>query len=107
MPLTRKKSLPTPLWPHFAPVLRIQYLKERREALGGYMPSRDPHQQFEFEAPPLEYFQEWLEGSRGRAVSTTMAFVSLLRHLLKHEKISKLVVPIVPDEARTFGMESI
>jgi pyruvate dehydrogenase E1 component len=85
----------------------IQYLKERRQALGGYMPSREAHPKFEFEAPALEYFQEWLEGSKGRAVSTTMAFVSLLRHLLKHPKIGKLVVPIVPDEARTFGMESI
>src|SRR5579864_6981418 len=85
----------------------IQYLKEQRLALGGYMPTREAHPSFKFEAPALEYFQEWLEGSRGRAVSTTMAFVSLLRHLLKHEKISKLVVPIVPDEARTFGMESI
>jgi pyruvate dehydrogenase E1 component len=85
----------------------IQYLKERRQALGGYMPTREAHPTFKFEAPPLEYFQEWLEGSKGRAVSTTMAFVSLLRHLLKHPTIGKLVVPIVPDEGRTFGMESI
>jgi pyruvate dehydrogenase E1 component len=85
----------------------IQYLKERRQALGGYMPTRDPKPSFEFEAPPLEYFQEWLEGSKGRPVSTTMAFVSLLRHLMKHPKLGKLVVPIIPDEARTFGMESI
>jgi pyruvate dehydrogenase E1 component len=85
----------------------ILYLKERRRELGGYMPCRDVSPDFEFEAPALEYFSEWLEGSRGRAVSTTMAFVSLLRHLLKHPKIGKLVVPIVPDEARTFGMESI
>src|SRR5579871_4488311 len=85
----------------------IQYLKERRRELGGFMPNREAHPKFEFEAPALDYFAEWLEGSRGRAVSTTMAFVSLLRHLLKHPKIGKLVVPIIPDEGRTFGMESI
>ncbi len=51
-------------------------------------------------------FAEWTGGSRGRAVSTTMGFVSMLRHLMKDEKIGKLMVPIVPDEGRTFGLES-
>src|SRR5205814_8923023 len=60
-----------------------------------------------FEAPKLEYFAEFLTGSKGREVSTTMAFVTVLRHLLKEPKIGKLIVPIIPDEARTFGMESI
>ena len=55
----------------------------------------------------LEYFKESLEGSKGRAVSTTMGFVSMLRHLMKDPEIGKLIVPIIPDEARTFGMESI
>jgi pyruvate dehydrogenase E1 component len=60
-----------------------------------------------FEAPGLETFKESLEGSKGRAVSTTMGFVSMLRNLMKDPKVGKLVVPIIPDEARTFGMESI
>src|SRR5256885_3542731 len=60
-----------------------------------------------FQAPPLEYYSESLTGSKGREVSTTMAFVTVLRHLLKEPKIGKLIVPIIPDEARTFGMESI
>ncbi len=60
-----------------------------------------------FQAPPLEHFAESLAGSKGRAVSTTMGFVSMLRQLLKHPKIGKLIVPIIPDEGRTFGMESI
>ena len=60
-----------------------------------------------FEAPPLDQFAESLAGSKGRAVSTTMGFVSMLRQLLKDPKIGKLIVPIIPDEGRTFGMESI
>jgi pyruvate dehydrogenase E1 component len=86
--------------------LEIAYLKERRHQLGGYLPSRKPGP-FEFEAPPLEDFGEWLVGSKDRSVSTTMGFVSILRHLLKDPKIGKFIVPIIPDEARTFGMEPI
>jgi pyruvate dehydrogenase E1 component len=85
----------------------IQYMQQRRKALGGYMPQRSVPEGKLLEAPPLELFKESLEGSRGRAVSTTMGFVSMLRVLLKDKTIGKLVVPIVPDEARTFGMESI
>src|SRR6266567_2605078 len=84
----------------------IVYLQERRRELGGYMPVRETPGST-FQAPPLEYYAESLTGSKGRAVSTTMAFVGILRHLLKDPKIGKLVVPIIPDEARTFGMESI
>ena len=84
----------------------IIYLQERRKELGGHMPFREVRESG-FVAPPLEYFEESLEGSRGRSVSTTMAFVSMLRHLLKEPKIGKLIVPIIPDEGRTFGMESI
>ena len=62
---------------------------------------------FRSPAPPLELFQEALGGSRGREASTTAAFVSVLKTLMKHPELGKLVVPIVPDEARTFGMESL
>jgi pyruvate dehydrogenase E1 component len=86
----------------------IQYLQERRKALGGYMPKRDARRGVRgFESPSLDVFKESLEGSKGRAVSTTMGFVSMLRNLMKDPKVGKLVVPIIPDEARTFGMESI
>ncbi|MBK9168585.1 MAG: pyruvate dehydrogenase (acetyl-transferring), homodimeric type [Bryobacterales bacterium] len=82
------------------------YLHSRRKELGGYMPSwRDDGPQFA--APALDFFKDSLEGSRGRAVSTTMAFVALLRNLLKHPELGKRVVPIIPDEGRTFGMESL
>jgi pyruvate dehydrogenase E1 component len=84
----------------------IAYLQERRRELGGYVPSRTvpPKQVI---APPLDYLKESLEGSAGREVSSTMALVRVLTLLLKHPEIGKRVVPIIPDEARTFGMESL
>ena len=83
----------------------IVYMHERRRQFGGYMPSRVVPE-LNFKAPGLDYFSEWTAGSKGRAVSTTMGFVSMLRHLLKDTEIGKLIVPIVPDEGRTFGLES-
>jgi len=84
----------------------IQYIRARRKALGGYVPMRSVR------SKPLvanhdDLFNEFFEGSDGREVSTTMAFVGMLRKMLKDPEIGKLVVPIVPDEARTFGMESL
>ncbi len=84
----------------------IKYLKDRREALGGYLPKRNP-KKIALKAPALEIFNESLGGSRGREASTTSAFVSVLKALLKQPEISKYIVPIIPDEARTFGMESM
>ncbi|MCC6391059.1 MAG: pyruvate dehydrogenase (acetyl-transferring), homodimeric type [Bryobacterales bacterium] len=84
----------------------MRYLKARREGLGGYMPSRNP-KPATIKTPPLDTFKDSLGGSAGREVSTTMAFVAVLRNLLKSPEIGKYVVPIVPDEARTFGMESL
>jgi pyruvate dehydrogenase E1 component len=84
----------------------ITYMRQRRKELGGFMPKRirlaEP-----IIAPGLDQFAESLAGSKGRAVSTTMGFVSMLRQLLKHPEIGKFIVPIIPDEGRTFGMESI
>ena len=84
----------------------IRYMRERREALGGYLPARRT------EAPPLdvpalENFQSLLEGTGEREVSTTMAVVRLLQLLTRDKKIGEKVVPIVPDESRTFGMEAM
>jgi pyruvate dehydrogenase E1 component len=84
----------------------IQYLKARRESLGGYLPTRNP-KKITLQSPPLETFNESLGGSRGREASTTSAFVSVLKALLKVPELGKYVVPIIPDEARTFGMESM
>ncbi len=84
----------------------IAYLKSRREALGGYLPRRAP-QRITLKAPSLDIFGEAIGGSRGREASTTTAFVSVLKALLKVPEIGKYIVPIIPDEARTFGMESM
>jgi pyruvate dehydrogenase E1 component len=84
----------------------IAYLHERRKELGGYAPFRRA-EAAPIEAPPIDFFKESLEGSGGREVSSTMAFVRVLSLLLKHPEIGKRVVPIIPDEARTFGMESL
>jgi pyruvate dehydrogenase E1 component len=84
----------------------MKYLRARREALGGYMPARLP-KKIEIKSPPLETFNESLQGSRGREASTTAAFVAILKALLKSPELGKYVVPIIPDEARTFGMESM
>jgi len=84
----------------------IQYLQARRKALGGYLPQRKKFAA-PLEVPPLTAFNALLEGSGDREMSTTMAFVRLLTLLTRDKKIGKNVVPIVPDEARTFGMEGM
>jgi len=84
----------------------MSYLHERRRILGGYLPKRTTPAG-KLHAPPLDYLKESLEGSAGREVSSTMAFVRVLTLLMKHPELGKRVVPIIPDEARTFGMESL
>jgi pyruvate dehydrogenase E1 component len=84
----------------------IKYLKARRAQLGGPVPSRKQNLR-PIKTPPVEIFEEFLKGTEGREVSTTMVFVRVLTKLLKDKEIGKLIVPIVPDEARTFGMESL
>ena len=84
----------------------MAYLHERRRIMGGYIPTRSTPAT-KVEPPPLEYMAESLAGSQGREVSTTMAFVRILTLLLKDQSLGKRVVPIIPDEARTFGMESL
>jgi len=84
----------------------IKYLKEHRAALGGPFPSRRTEVET-LEIPPLESFKTLLEDSGEREMSTTMAFVRFLSMLIRDKKIGKRVVPLVPDEARTFGMEGM
>src|SRR5215204_2956403 len=85
----------------------VTYLTERRKQLGGFVPSR------KVQVEPLktdsltELFAEFQQGSEGRKASTTMAFVRMLAKMLRDKEIGQLVVPIVPDEARTFGMEAL
>ncbi|RKZ71283.1 MAG: pyruvate dehydrogenase (acetyl-transferring), homodimeric type, partial [Gammaproteobacteria bacterium] len=84
----------------------LKYLREHREALGGYFfVKREPPPPLEI--PELDIHQKLLDGTGDREISTTMAFVRILNTLLKDKNIGKNIVPIVPDEARTFGMEGM
>ncbi len=84
----------------------IRYMRDKRAALGGYLPVRIAKAE-PLNIPPLEAFGPVLEGTEDREISTTMAFVRILTILLKDKNIGKNIVPIVPDEARTFGMEGL
>ena len=84
----------------------IKYLKARRRALGGYFFAKRPAAP-KLEIPPIDIQQKLLNGTGEREISTTMAFVRVLNNLLKDKKIGPHIVPIVPDEARTFGMEGM
>jgi pyruvate dehydrogenase E1 component len=83
-----------------------RYLHERRRDLGGYLPQRR-RTSTPIEAPPLSTFETQLKGSDGREISTTMAFVRLLTALMRDKEFGRRIVPIVPDESRTFGMEGM
>ncbi len=84
----------------------IKYMQARRQQLGGYLPERKVRAK---PIPPVSesHFEEFYKGTDGREVSTTMVFVRLLAKLLRDPEIGKLIVPIIPDEARTFGMEAL
>jgi pyruvate dehydrogenase E1 component len=84
----------------------LQYLHERRQSLGGYVPQRRV-ECAPLHTPPEAVFEEFYKGTEERPVSTTMVYVRLLSKLLRDKDIGKLIVPIVPDEARTFGMEAL
>src|SRR5918996_437739 len=84
----------------------VRYLKERRKALGGFLPERRVTP-VEIELPKEDVYAEFAKGSGDQPVATTMAFVRLLRMLLRDKAVGDRIVPIIPDEARTFGMESL
>ncbi|WP_284448671.1 pyruvate dehydrogenase (acetyl-transferring), homodimeric type [Pseudoxanthomonas mexicana] len=85
----------------------VQYLKERRAALGGYLPQRRRKASQSFETPKLEAFDRLLKSTGDREISTTMAFVQGLNIALRDKQVGPRLVPIVADEARTFGMEGM
>ncbi len=96
--------------PYFRPSegsIEYQYLQERRRALGGSVPKRVVRARRPMELPDDSAFVELDGGSGGQAVSTTMGFTRLLRSLARDDKFGSRVVPIIPDEARTFGMDSL
>ncbi|MEY3806476.1 MAG: pyruvate dehydrogenase component [Actinomycetota bacterium] len=87
--------------------IEYQYMHERRRALDGPLPQRVTWTRRPLDLPSSGAFEEFLAGSGEQAVSTTMAFTRLLRNLARDEKFGARVVPIIPDEARTFGMDSL
>ncbi len=106
IPLSDEEAVKMPFYRPDDDSEEIQYLKKRRQALGGSLPQRQT------KCPPLKVpdssiFQEMLDGSGERAISTTMAFVRLLTLLCRNKEIGKNVVPIIPDEARTFGIDPL
>ena len=106
IPDDQLEKLPFYVPPPDAP--EMKYLHERRQALGGYLPQRRRRAETRLAVPPLSSFDQVTKGSgEGREMSTTMAFVRILTALLRDKEIGKKIVPIVPDEARTFGMEGM
>ncbi len=106
IPIGDRELLETPFYRPAEDSEEMQYLLERRRALGGFVPKRIVR------AEPIEplaedLFAEFLKSSGDREVATTMVFVRLLRHLMSSPGIGKAIVPIVPDEARTFGMDAL
>ncbi len=86
----------------------MKYLQEHRKALGGFFPQRRQKAESALAVPALSSFEQVLKGSgEGREISTTMAFVRILTALVRDKELGRRIVPIVPDEARTFGMEGM
>jgi pyruvate dehydrogenase E1 component len=106
IPDEKLEELPFYIPPADSP--EMKYLHERRKALGGYLPQRRRKADEVPAVPPLSSFEQVLKGSgEGREISTTMAFVRVLTALVRDRELGKRIVPIVPDEARTFGMEGM
>lgn len=106
IPLADEEVVETPFYRPPIDSLESQYVLERRKQLGGFLPQR------KVKAPALKLpdageYAEFLKGSGQHAMSTTMAMVRLLTKLLRHDELGKRIVPIIPDEARTFGMDSL
>jgi pyruvate dehydrogenase E1 component len=106
IPISDEQIKDAPFYRPAEDSIELQYVRERRKALGGYLPARSVR--VEPLKVPLEgVFEEFYKGTEGRKASTTMVFVRMLSKLLRDKEIGDLIVPIVPDEARTFGMEAL
>ena len=106
IPINEEEVVNTPFYRPPADSPEIRYLLERRKGLGGFVPRRTV-KAAPLAVPPLSSFAEFLKGSERFEVSTTMAFVRLLGNLLRNPAIGRRIVPIIPDEARTFGMDPL
>jgi pyruvate dehydrogenase E1 component len=106
IPISDADVAKTPFYRPPEDSIEIRYMRQRREALGGFIPSRTPRAE-PLKTVPTELFEEFYKGTDGRKASTTMVFVRMLSKLLRDNDLGPLIVPIVPDEARTFGMEAL
>jgi pyruvate dehydrogenase E1 component len=106
IPISDEEVAQAPFYKPSEDSVEAQYLHERRRELGGYIPTRKVYP-ISVQEPAGDLFEEFFKGTDGREVATTMAFVRLLAKLLRDKELGKLIVPIIPDEARTFGMESL
>ncbi|HXI30380.1 MAG TPA: pyruvate dehydrogenase (acetyl-transferring), homodimeric type, partial [Vicinamibacterales bacterium] len=106
IPISDAEVGKTPFYRPAEDSIEIKYMRDRRKALGGYVPTRKVRSEA-LTSMPADLFEEFFKGTEGRKASTTMVFVRLLSKLLRDKELGRLVVPIVPDEARTFGMEAL
>jgi pyruvate dehydrogenase E1 component len=106
IPVSDAEISKTPFYRPADDSIEIKYTRERRKALGGFAPARKVRTA-PLASVPADVFEEFYAGTDGRKASTTMVFVRLLSKLLRDKELGQLVVPIVPDEARTFGMEAL
>src|SRR5215204_2152715 len=106
IPISDEQIAETPFYKPAEDSPELQYIRERRKALGGPVPQRSVRVE-PLKVPLDGVFEEFYKGTEGRKASTTMVFVRMLSKLLRDKEIGDLVVPIVPDEARTFGMEAL
>ncbi|NKB62826.1 MAG: pyruvate dehydrogenase (acetyl-transferring), homodimeric type [Gammaproteobacteria bacterium] len=107
IPLTDEEVAEAPFYRPEPDSPETEYLMERRHALGGFIPSRINLSKPSFDIPDLSIFANQLEGTGDREISTTMAFVRILSSLIRDKSLKKYIVPIIPDESRTFGMEGM
>jgi pyruvate dehydrogenase E1 component len=107
IPISDEEAKAAKFWFPGPDAPETKYLLERRKSLGGFLPERS--EMFErFNLPPLEFFEKQLKGSdSGKTFSTTSAMVDIMLQLARNQDVGKYIVPIVPDEAQTFGMESL
>lgn len=106
IPLSEEDAAAAKFYVPSADSPEIQYLHQRRQALGGYLPERR-EETISIKTPGDELFGEFYTGTEDRAVSTTMVLVRLIAKLLRHEAVKQYIVPIIPDEARTFGLDGL
>ena len=106
LPISDEDAMKAPFYRLEKGSPEYKYLKERREKLGGPLPIRIDNSE-PLEIPNISIFQELLDGTGEREISTTMAFVRLITILSKDKSVGKHIVPIIPDEARTFGMDPL